>query len=621
MNKGLNRGRKFCGGWSRKNLRPIALVAAEIWIVIAVVLLLGMRPVWTFIHRPAHLNETAAECGSVGTFYGLPTMDRVGTRMAYVQTTENGVGIFLRDNTTGKTQSVQEYQERDTPVFASRFSMLPWSPDDASFAYTRNVSKGNVITEKQEIVICHVGRGKTESIPCEVVTELAWWPTANSFFSWLTSDAFVYVGRRQELHLVQKHADEQWKDTVRLVASQSTNVPTYITAISSNDIVWQQGQSLWHFNLNSSNAPVEFYQTSTNDFALASVTPVSYSPETGQILLSCLGKEDESLWQLTPGSSPSKKPRQINSARSIRESKWINGGKGYAYVCQMKKNRILVVQPDAASKPFSLFLNGDVMSFTTSPNGKRLFIWGVTSNELARSLWEYDIGLGSLKCVAAGSDKPLQFAKNIALLRGTMTSPSRQAIKLRLYLPADFDRRQQRRYPLVIGGPYLINYGPAFANCGIIYASVTRNGVDNETMNKWEGETWEYHDYLAEMPFVDSGRVFLGMSSAETSALDNFISKHPNAWQGVILLNPSKLPDVEGLVSGSHALRILISAGTLEGEENTRKIRTFQETALKNGVKVEVYIQPDAGHNFTSKSPMTERMLEIMHFVLADQMP
>jgi hypothetical protein len=199
----------------------------------------------TSCQRPAHVSQTAAECGSTGSFWGLPAVNHAGTRIAYAQATENGLGIFMNDVATGNSQLISEFMESNTVPSIGEFGVLAWSPDDASFAYTRNlhIYGGDVSEWSQEIVVCDARTG-AETVAVSFPGR-AKWPTADSFFTWLSADAFAYVNSDQELHLAQNQGG-RWVDTLRFAPPPATNDPApFITATASNGIVWLQGNILW----------------------------------------------------------------------------------------------------------------------------------------------------------------------------------------------------------------------------------------------------------------------------------------------------------------------------------------------------------------------------------------
>jgi hypothetical protein len=583
-----------------KMLRRLALISAKVWIVILVGSLLVARPVWTSLHRPTHLNEIAAECGSVNFFIRLQIPDPAGNRIVYRCNTENGVGVFLYDDATGKSQLI------DT----NRARLLGWSPDGSSFAYVRTL----VAPARPVLVICRPATGKTEMLPCALAS---WnpWPNTDPICAWLTSESFVYFVDPMELHWVRKQTDGHWLDTVQSATSQVKTTPLFLTALSDHTIAWCEDSTLcdtlWTLDVTSSLPPVELFRLENVKNGWGLLTSAPYSPENRQFLVSRAGTGSESLWRLTPGDSSPENPSLLTTDRVIRGAKWINGGKGYAYLRQdgsLVSDGPLVVQADLSAKPVVLFPSGNATHFGVSPNGKRLFIVGVASNEFAPSLWKYDVASASLQCIKPCSERPLRFVRRFGFIHKTIVSSSGRKISFDVDGPPGFMSGHHRRYPLVFLTSWTGEFASPFANCGVVSAWVQRN-------DKWGDDMLEVYKSLAEAGMVDTKRVFICTASGETSEIGDFCSKHPSFWKGMIIMNPSGFSDARALTSGWRTPKLLISAGEEEGQRNTDQIRKYQQEAAKVGVKSEVYIQRAEGHSFQSQSGKSERMQEVMNFI------
>jgi hypothetical protein len=577
-------------------LLKLGSVPAKVWIVILVGSLLCARPVWTSLHRPAHLNEIAAECGSVNFFIRLQIPDPAGTRIVYRCNTENGIGVFLYDDATGKSQLI------DT----NRARMLGWSPNGSSFAYVRTL----VAPATPVLVICYPATGKTELIPCALAS---WnpWPNTDPICAWLTSDSFVYFVDPMELHWVRKQTDGQWIDTVQSATSEVKTTPLFLTALSDHTIAWSQNNTLWTLEVTSSLPSVELFRLQNVNTGGGVLTSAPYSPENRQFLLGRAGMGIESLWRLTPGDSSPENPSLLTTDRVIRGAKWINGGKGYAYLRQdgsLVSDGPLVVQEDLSAKPVILFPTGNATHFGVSPNGNRLFIVGVASNEFAPSLWKYDVASASLQCIKAYSERPLRFVRRFGFTHQTIISSSGRKISFDVDGPPGFMSGHHRRYPLVFLTSWTGEFASPFANCGVVSAWVQRN-------DKWGDDMLEVYKSLTEAEMVDAKRVFICTASAETPEIGDFCSKHPSLWKGIIILNPVGFSDARALTSGCRTPKLLISAGQEEGQGNAEQIRKYQEEAAKVGVESEVYIQPGEGHSFQSQSGKSERMQEVMNFI------
>jgi hypothetical protein len=627
IEKYFGAGRKAGAIWGGKLLRWMAFIPAQIWIIILVILLVGARPVWAFLQRPAHLNEIAAECGSgLVSFWGLPTANRAGTKIAYAQTTENGLGIFLNDLATGKCQLIHEFKEPDVLPGMELFTMLPWSPNDAWFGYTYNLHGLKLERDQmQEIVICDAKTG-AETVVSSFPDHLRY-PTPDSFFSWVSPDSFVYVNHQNELHLTQRRTNGTWKDIVRLDSSQIGEAPvSFITAVSNEKVVWLQDNALWRWDISSSHAPVNFFDFSSNIPELDKITRVSYSPETGQFLLNCLSSNNiATWWQLMPRGSSSEKLSQIQPDRATWGGKWINHGNGWAYVSQSEPGQdTLVIQTNFSSAPTTLikfsvdlssYYSQDFsVSFAPAANGQRLFIPGIFNDEIVPSIWEYNLDSSSLRPVVPVPKCPLLHARDNSLLRQTMTLPSGHSTGYQIQFPPDFDRHQKRRYPVMIANQYMDAYASAFADCGVIYVTVGSGahevGPDEE---QWERDLWEFYKYLAATPYVDTKRIFLGAACAETGGLSKFLLTHPSPWKGIILLDEIQLPDLNILAQCGYPPKILLSVGS----QNNQSVvfYNYPTEACKLGINVELSLLAGTGHPYISQRSIRECLETMMNFI------
>jgi hypothetical protein len=614
--------------WGGKLLRRMAFIPAQIWIIILVILLVGARPVWTFLQRPAHLNEIAAECGSsLVSFWGLPTANRTGTKIAYAQTTENGLGIFLNDLATGKSRLIHEFKEPGVLPGMELFTMLPWSPDDAWFGYTYNLHGLKLEQDQvQEIVICDAKTGA--EIMVGSFPDRLRYPTPDSFFSWLSPDSFVYVNYQQELHLVQRRVDGTWKDAVRLGSSQMGEAPvSFIIASSGDKVVWLQGNALWQWDVSSSHAPEKFFDLSTNIPELDKISHVSYSPQTGRFLLNCLSSNNvATCWQLTPTGSSSENLSQIQPDRATWGGKWIKQGDGWAYVSQSEPGQdTLVIQTNFSSTTTTLtkfsvdlssYYSQDFsVSFTPAANGQRLFIPGIFNDEIVPSIWEYDLDSSLLRPVVLVPKCPLLRARDNNLLRQTMTLPSGHTTGYQIQFPPDFDRHQKRRYPVMIANQYMDAYASAFADCGVIYVTVGsgahETGPEEE---QWESDVWEFSKYLAGTSYVDTKRIFLGAACAETGGLSKFLLTHQSPCKGIILMDIIQPPDLNVLARWRHPPKILLSAGS-QNNQPLGLLSNYQAEACKLGINVEISLLAGTGHPYISQKSIRERWESVMNFI------
>jgi hypothetical protein len=132
-------------------------------------------------------------------------------------------------------------------------------------------------------------------------------------------------------------------------------------------------------------------------------------------------------------------------------------------------------------------------------------------------------------------------------------------------------------------------------------------------LDQWGQNVTEVYQHLAQNPTIDTRRVFLFGASAETSPLSALVKARPDLWKGLLLLNPSGLPQIGDFPPGQSAPKILLSAGEAEGSE--KYLKKYQAEAGQNGVAVAVVIHPNSTHWLVSIAAMQERTRAMVDFI------
>ncbi|HWC60424.1 MAG TPA: LamG-like jellyroll fold domain-containing protein [Verrucomicrobiae bacterium] len=293
---------------------------------------------------------------------------------------------------------------------------------------------------------------------------------------------------------------------------------------------------------------------------------------------------------------------------------------GYAYWTRdLKKGH--VVFTDASGKESSRLLQGsDLRWFQCLPDGKKLLVLGTVFNEPSAGVWEYDLASKKLSAVVPYSDYPSPFAKNISSFDKVIPSPSKGTnLTCAVFRPANFN--PHRKYPLVIGDTRFIvalngvhgrQWVPCVAAGGAYVVIVERRGwwigIDD-----WGKDVLTAYDALKQDLNIDTSQVFLFGSSAETQHMGELMTKSPQLWKGVILLNPAGVPEWNGAPFFQSRPKILISAGTDENNEN--ELKRYQQEALTHGVQVEYVLHAGEGHHLVGNVAQLERTRAIMNFI------
>jgi hypothetical protein len=351
---------------------------------------------------------------------------------------------------------------------------------------------------------------------------------------------------------------------------------------------------------------------------MTGLTGFSYSRVTGQFLLTKLENGRSSLWRFDPATND---PTPIAEAVNIVSPQWL-GDNGCGYACSNAGTNAVVLEAPRGGQKFTLPVPGNLRWFQATPEGDKLLILGTFSNEPAEAVWQYDLATGKLRPLVPGSDHPSALAQNLEPSQTTLRLPSGRNVKCTLYAPPQLDAH--KKYPLVLGYTHFGTFAdgafgrmwlPALAACGAYVVVVDRASWDGGIEN-WGENVGGAYQTLIQNPHIDAGRVYLFAASKETHYLSEFVTQAPSRWRGLILLNPSELPDFAGTPRLGSKPKILISAGAEEHEE-TRLIN-YQDDSLKSGVMVDTEVAAGESHMFVGNLAQLERTRAMMHFIFEE---
>ena len=217
------------------------------------------------------------------------------------------------------------------------------------------------------------------------------------------------------------------------------------------------------------------------------------------------------------------------------------------------------------------------------------------------------------------SDHPSDAAKKIIPYQGSIRLPSGRSVNCLIYPPATVDHH--KKYPLVITDTLSYDpiHGPMFqsaiADCGA-YVAIVERGWWYDRIEQWGTNVLALYQNLKQDPAIDPQQVYLFGASAETQYMSELVEKTPGLWKGIILLNPSKLPDFSKSPRFQRRPKILIVAGGEEHEDE--RFKQYQADALKYGVMVEYVIAPGETHRFVGKAAKLERAEAVEHFIFEE---
>lgn len=346
----------------------------------------------------------------------------------------------------------------------------------------------------------------------------------------------------------------------------------------------------------------------------------SYSKETGQFLLRQTENGKDSLWRFDPQTDDLS---QIVEADAINSAQWV-GKDGWAYSSLDQGTNTMMLADALNEQGAPLFEHGEVNKFQAADDGSKLLIFGTFSNAPVLGIWEYDLATKELRSLVSALDHPSVYAKTIIPIRSMIKLSTGESVGCIIFPPANLN--PHRKYPLLIGDTVIESNDNgrlgtmwmanlALANCGA-YVAIVNRPRGNVGVGNWGEHVLGVYKTMAQNLRIDTSQVFLVSVSAETSYLGDFVINSPSIWKGIILLNPTALPDFSNSPRLSRRPKILISAGNEEHEED--RFKKYQEDSLKNGVMVEYVIHSGEGHYVVGNAGHLERAQAMMHFIFEE---
>lgn len=341
------------------------------------------------------------------------------------------------------------------------------------------------------------------------------------------------------------------------------------------------------------------------------ITSISCSPLNQELLISSLAGQMTTLWRYNTNGVLT----ELAKGTAIQAPQWIAANR-VAYINRKAGHRQIIVVDLAGTETDEPLAQGDAAWFAPDFSGNKLLLFGTVSNEPANGIWSYDFASKQLHPLIAYSDHPVSNAKKVEPFRAFIDWPKLSCL---VYPPSKID--PHKKYPLVISDTLTYDpiHGPMFqsglADCGAYVAIVERNSWYGG-IEQWETNVLNLCQKLKQDPAVDANNIYLYAASAETQYLSDLVEKTPGLWRGIILLNPSRLPDFSKSPLWQKRPKILISAGSEEHADE--RLKRYQANALQWGVLVEFLVSPGEAHRFIGKMAKQQRLQKVSQFVFEE---
>ncbi|HKW30919.1 MAG TPA: hypothetical protein VJT54_16420 [Verrucomicrobiae bacterium] len=279
----------------------------------------------------------------------------------------------------------------------------------------------------------------------------------------------------------------------------------------------------------------------------------------------------------------------------------------YADLNLVNGQYVFTIKASANSEPAHFVWKGTVEYYKQA--GDYLYFTGNPING-PPGVWQYNIKSGEVQCVDSGFEGHFQYAKMVTPISGTITNASGEQMSYHVWAPAHVS--PGKKYPLIIGQTHYMwySYEQVAANCDCFFAFADRPSWW-DGLSHWTTDVTSLYAILAKNPNIDTNRVFLFATSAESSQLSGFVAEDPGLWKGVILFDPVAEPDL----SEAHLSKMFIASGTFD-ENDTKALIKYQDEAAKSGVAVRLGLQDGVQHITRSIASERERTRDFARFLV-----
>jgi hypothetical protein len=570
---------------------------AGLWLAVTAVLLVVARHAWVVAQKPAHILEIADELGSLNQIIDDVYPNPANTRLVFSQMTDDGVGIYFCDMTSGKRKLVCEQKAAVWSDWSSQhFKMVGWSPDGKLFACAFPPHDSQ--QPEEEILICDGQTG-------DVVTKLG---VDSKFveFTWLMPASFAYTywsDDRHNIAVITQKSEKEWAQTqiFRGIGTLDKELAG-LTALSAESVAWREGGSLWTLDF-ATGEPRKVWDSTTNQ-----LMEFTCSREDQQLLLNCIDEKGQSLIRLDPRTqSATDLGRVSDQTNAVHNAIWTGQNTRYTYVGLDHGAGVFYVKSNVAVEPLRVPWPGLVVSYCL--NGDHLYVLGDEPGE-APGIWDCNIRLGQSRLVMSDLEQPLKHVKITGATPQVFTNST--GSQGRYFVSEPISIVTGRKYPLIIGQDPHLWWEPltqVAANGGCYCVLIDRPSWW-ENLDNFKDDVLRVYEIMAKNPNVDIKHVYLYGTSAETPHVCELLAEKPDLWNGAILFSPVATPDV----SRVRISKLLLVGGTSDGDI-VKELTDYQDNAAQAGFSVTLDFLKDAAHVAKTKRAVSERLETLASFL------
>jgi dipeptidyl aminopeptidase/acylaminoacyl peptidase len=387
-----------------------------------------------------------------------------------------------------------------------------------------------------------------------------------------------------------------------------------LTALDPHTIAWVQDNRVHRLDL-AQVGPSFSPDTSTVWFdpQLPKLMSLSYARETHRLLLDdTVNGQHTARW--LDAADVTKPGVKIVQGYFLRNVQW-TGPDSIGFTRMDATSPGLESATMAGKRTPTVLVHEKLEWFKLTPDGKAVYFFGGGTNEPIAGIWRYTFASSNLEAVVSGTEHPSPYAKIIDSQDLTFQTPAGKTLKYTVFPPANFN--PHRKYPLILGQTVIWNRDNKanLAACGAYVALVTREswfkGIED-----WQADTLALYDQMKTLPYIDTSRVFMLGTSAETKYMSDCMALYPGMWKGGIFLEDDQLPDFSPSPRFESRPKIFLCSGSEDQMEP--RFKQFQKEAIRYGVLVEYVIHPGENHVLVGVAGRLARMQAIARFLQED---